>query len=275
MMFRATYVLAIIISMFSMELTAQLSPGQVVGKASYIQILSFPGNDPVENKFDFFFSQSQGLFIRQEESKNQTGNGLEPEVNETEEGTNISFDFSTKHRWPMHSDVTSEEVLQEVLLFSRGRNQEYLVKEQKFPVRWKMTQEEKSIGSILCRKATGYFRGREYIAWYAPEIPVRLGPWKFEGLPGLILEIYDTRKQVFFSATSVVLPVTVTELPDTWLAAKKEIKTISLKECVAITRNQKDEAVQAIIARLPRGAVLELEDKEPNKIETSYEFDNK
>ncbi|MFK8162511.1 MAG: GLPGLI family protein [Lewinella sp.] len=273
-MFKVKYILFLFASLFSIDLAAQLPSAEVVGGVSYIQVLSFPGEDPVENNYDFFFSQSQGLFIRQNESEHRAGNGLKPEVNETEEGTSVSYDFSTEHRWPMHTDVTNEEVLQEVILFSRGKNQEYLVKEKKFPVRWKLTQEEKNIGSILCRKATGFFRGREYIAWYAPEIPVRLGPWKFEGLPGLILEIYDTRKHVFFSATSVQLPLAVTELPDTWLTAKKEVQVISLKECVAITRNQKDEAVQAIMARLPRGAVLELEDKEPNKIETSYEFDH-
>lgn len=42
-----------------------------------------------------------------------------------------------------------------------------------------------------CRKATCSFRGRNYIAWFTPDIPVSNGPWKFSGLPGLIVKIQD------------------------------------------------------------------------------------
>ena len=42
-----------------------------------------------------------------------------------------------------------------------------------------------------CQKATATFRGRDYEAWFTPEIPVNDGPWKFFGLPGLILKVTD------------------------------------------------------------------------------------
>lgn len=51
--------------------------------------------------------------------------------------------------------------------------------------------ETKKIGQYLCSKATVNFRGRKYIIWYTKKIPLRFGPWKLFGLPGLILEAYD------------------------------------------------------------------------------------
>lgn len=60
-----------------------------------------------------------------------------------------------------------------------------------FPMVWEMVEEEKTVNSIACRKALTRLKGRQYIAWYAPSIPIGEGPWKLGGLPGLILEAYD------------------------------------------------------------------------------------
>lgn len=58
---------------------------------------------------------------------------------------------------------------------------------------WKFLDEKKTIGEYNCKKASVEFRGRIYFAWYTIEIPISLGPWKFNGLPGLILEIEDQK----------------------------------------------------------------------------------
>ncbi|MBO4994617.1 MAG: GLPGLI family protein [Muribaculaceae bacterium] len=51
-----------------------------------------------------------------------------------------------------------------------------------------------------CRKATTEFAGRNYTAWYAPELPLPFGPYKFGGLPGLILKIEDGERQFVWEA---------------------------------------------------------------------------
>lgn len=63
---------------------------------------------------------------------------------------------------------------------------------------WKITEEQKTIGEHQCQKATCVFGGRTYEVWFAPDIPISDGPWKFHGLPGLILEAYDTQHHYEF-----------------------------------------------------------------------------
>ena len=63
------------------------------------------------------------------------------------------------------------------------------------------TLHEESAKTILgheCQKATCTFRGREWTAWFALDVPISDGPWKFSGLPGLIMEAYDEGYQHWF-----------------------------------------------------------------------------
>lgn len=58
---------------------------------------------------------------------------------------------------------------------------------------WKLVDETKVINTINCKKAEVTFKGRNWIAWYSPEIPFPYGPYKFSGLPGLIIKITDDK----------------------------------------------------------------------------------
>lgn len=54
-----------------------------------------------------------------------------------------------------------------------------------------------------CLYATTSFRGREWEAWFAPELPLKEGPWKLAGLPGIVLLAQDKNGQYLFEATSI------------------------------------------------------------------------
>ena len=71
------------------------------------------------------------------------------------------------------------------------------VKEVTPIINWKISKETKKIGKFNCKKATANFRGRDYTAWFTMEIALPFGPWKLNGLPGLILEAYDANKHVY------------------------------------------------------------------------------
>ncbi|MDY3537351.1 GLPGLI family protein [Riemerella anatipestifer] len=54
---------------------------------------------------------------------------------------------------------------------------------------WKLINESETINTFSCKKATLHYKGRDWVAWYAPEIPLPYGPYKFTGLPGLVVKI--------------------------------------------------------------------------------------
>lgn len=69
--------------------------------------------------------------------------------------------------------------------------------------KWEITDSVKIVLGYECQKATTYFRGRNWIAWFAPDIPIDNGPWKLMGLPGLIMEAYDTNKHYDYLITGL------------------------------------------------------------------------
>ena len=68
---------------------------------------------------------------------------------------------------------------------------------------WKLMDENKNIHGYLCKKAEIAFGGRIWIAYYTSQIPIQDGPYKFYGLPGLILELSSTDKAYSFSLKSL------------------------------------------------------------------------
>ena len=78
-----------------------------------------------------------------------------------------------------------------------------LLKEPLNLFEWKLTQESKTIMDYDCIKATCTFRGRNYEAYFTTEIPFKACPWKFHGLPGVVLEVYSTDGYCSWVANSI------------------------------------------------------------------------
>jgi GLPGLI family protein len=97
------------------------------------------------------------------------------------------------------------------ILYSRDLGFQY-VKDTTIDIPWDITEETKKIGKYEVQKATAHFRGRDYTAWFTQEIPVPYGPWKLVGLPGLILEAYDTNKEIYWYFKNIEYPTKQTYL---------------------------------------------------------------
>lgn len=90
---------------------------------------------------------------------------------------------------------------------------------------WEIMQETKEISGYQVQKATTRFAGRNYIAWFTPEIPIAEGPYKFNGLPGLILEINDDQNFYSFRLTNFKNfkdPVPFEFVPEGYITTTKE-----------------------------------------------------
>lgn len=60
---------------------------------------------------------------------------------------------------------------------------------------WQLKNDTMIVMGYLCYKAVCQWRGRNYEAWFTPDIPVSEGPMKFAGLPGLIMKVSDNMQE--------------------------------------------------------------------------------
>ena len=70
-------------------------------------------------------------------------------------------------------------------------------------INWTILLDTLTIQNYICQKATASFRGRQYIAWFTQEIPISAGPYKFQGLPGLIMKVNDTQNNYIFECIGI------------------------------------------------------------------------
>ena len=82
-----------------------------------------------------------------------------------------------------------------------GKN--YIVEETMPAIEWSLVEGDSIIAEYACQKATGQWRGREWIVWYTVDLPYDDGPWKLCGLPGLILSAHDSSDEFTFDCISI------------------------------------------------------------------------
>lgn len=78
-----------------------------------------------------------------------------------------------------------------------GSRQVYYPEDRK--LNWNISEQFSDFNGYKIQKATVHFGGRIWTAWFAPEIKISDGPYKFSGLPGLILKLEDNKGDYRFS----------------------------------------------------------------------------
>ncbi|MCJ7932607.1 MAG: GLPGLI family protein [Chryseobacterium sp.] len=78
----------------------------------------------------------------------------------------------------------------------------YLVNDQR-TMQWVLFPEFSKIQGLKVQKATTGFAGRQWTAWFTKDIPIQDGPYKFRGLPGLILAIEDKGRNHSFELKGI------------------------------------------------------------------------
>lgn len=71
---------------------------------------------------------------------------------------------------------------------------------------WELTEDTTTIHGLHSQKAICTYGGRKWIAWFSPEIPYSDGPYKLNGLPGLILKALDSEDHYIFEVVSIEQP---------------------------------------------------------------------
>lgn len=82
---------------------------------------------------------------------------------------------------------------------------------------WVLTDSVTTVLGYECRSAKCTFRGREWTAFYTEDIPIMEGPWKLQGLPGLIMKASDENGHYSFECKGIKSkanrPITIYKVP--------------------------------------------------------------
>ncbi|MDR6514892.1 GLPGLI family protein [Chryseobacterium camelliae] len=103
------------------------------------------------------------------------------------------------------SDYFQERVIKEnnkISVFIRFSDAKIRYEESE-PLKWVLYSDTKVINGIKCQMAATNTYGRRWIAYFSREYPISTGPYKFTGLPGLVMEVYDTRDEYHFTAVKI------------------------------------------------------------------------
>ncbi len=107
---------------------------------------------------------------------------------------NVDVDELTKNVVSFTKDIFYKNYLKDTLIFNDilPPSKKVIVSESLNLFKWKIiSKQDTTILTYKCQKATCDFRGRKYVAYFSKDLYQMGGPWKFDGLPGLILYIYS------------------------------------------------------------------------------------
>ncbi len=167
------------------------------------------------------------------------------DLESTEEIVVTSF---SKKRPAVWIDLKKDTLFEQLTLF----NKIYTTKEKVPSIAWQILNEFKTINKFKCQLAIGKFRGRTYKAWFTLEIPTSFGPWKLQGLPGLILEAVDDKKELIFNVKKITLGL------NKKIESVANEKAIELKNFINFKKDIYKEKEKSMSSKMPRNSSFEL-----------------
>lgn len=239
--------------------------------------ISFAQNKIINIEYEIFFNtempntQKANLYI--DKSKNISvyrRNNLkknEQKSKRNENDNSVSLKFSSKKQGFNYFDFKKDS------LFSLENvyGDDYLITEKIPEIKWKLVDEEKIIDNNKVYKATCYFRGRNYVAWYSLDYAFKSGPWKFQGLPGLIFEIYDETKRYNWIIKNISYEDNIDNI---FNLDSTEIKNITIKE-YAQKKYNSTGLNEKLMSKMPRGTEIVEQDTPRTGFEIKFEWEEK
>ena len=139
---------------------------------------------------------------------------------------------------------------------------------------WKILPERQKIGEFNAQKATTEFAGRQWVAWFSTELPFQDGPYKFHGLPGLIVKLEDRTKTHQFELIGVSKFTPNPEKTSEFIVKNKDIE-INQKQYKKIFLENRNDPSKVMKQAIANGAIIQLTDPNGNKISTAEMIKNK
>lgn len=216
-----------------------IAKAQVFGEITYIEQYQ---ND-IESTYKLFFNQEASVY-EEDLSKTKFGQNILPQPDGTFNVITIPY-----RKEPLFIYTSRKEKMRIFENFNFGS-----VADRFEAISWQLYEDTKQIGSFICQKAVGNFRGRNYTVWFTTDIPVSFGPWKLEGLNGLILEVSEE----FGSYKAIATEINIYETETSGVKEKldfytKTVPEITFEEYLTSLSNYNEKYEKIVNAKLSKG----------------------
>ena len=143
------------------------------------------------------------------------------------------------------------------ILFIEGIAYIEILAKDTLNIAWELKEDQKRIGEFNCYKATTNFKKNNYTAWFTTEIPFSFGPWKFNGLPGIILEISDETNFHQIIATRIRLEKSQVSLSKKIEEFNKS-KPKTMREYKMLRKREDEDIYNLLISKAGRETYLKV-----------------
>ena len=125
-----------------------------------------------------------------------------------------------------------------------GKN--YLIEDEIQPIEWKIQNDLKEVAGHICMKAftEDTLKNQKIVAWFAQDMPIKAGPDRYSGLPGMILEVDINDGAMTITANRIDLKKLTTELDLPKKIKSKKIKSAEYQDLMKkyIFEKRKEES---------------------------------
>lgn len=148
-------------------------------------------------------------------------------------------------------------------------------------IKWSIKSKQKDILGYACTLAEASFRGRVYEAWFTTEL-ISGGPWKLDGLPGMILKADTKDGYLSYEASKIVITnkeKTAIDNSNPYALEKKfyswdEFKKLYKDKALGMSKFNPEDNTSFVAPMIKKERYIEANDpdylKRKNKVEDSF-----
>ena len=123
---------------------------------------------------------------------------MQRQANSGSETVDVALNYTGKINYTVAKKYPTFETVMHIPI---GQDDYRVLEDRKMS--WKISAEKEKIGEFETQKAETTLYSRKWTAWFTTEIPIQDGPYKFYGLPGLIVKIQDHTKTHSFELKGI------------------------------------------------------------------------
>jgi GLPGLI family protein len=151
--------------------------------------------------YDFYYDGTASAFILQDKEVKR----VEKNQSTNQSSDVVSINVNDGQDFVLYKNYQTHQMISRELVFDGSK---CLVLDSVPEFDWKLLPERKKVGQFNCQKATTTWRCANYEVWFTTDVPFNLGPWKLNGLPGLIVAVHNLSADHRYSLTSLSKSVT-------------------------------------------------------------------